>query len=240
MAISPLIFSVIYDEVGNVRGQEMLVAQQRIQCIDPSIRCCLEVILKLTRKQKMLRRTPLPSWLNVMELILLMTVSKSNCQWLPMYFFRSIWWRVEACKRLSVERSQEHNAINIIFTVLSPFVSGTIPTRIWKNSLDLCFTEDPPHATHHPFIYEIGWVLDVLLPFLFFLEGLHFGCVLPGRGGICTTGVHDAQTCDGRSRGAERSQLLRSFVGWRICRTTRTHRRWSTFSEPWAWGICRC
>ena len=35
MAISPLIFSVIYDEVGNVRGQEMLVAQQRIQCIDP-------------------------------------------------------------------------------------------------------------------------------------------------------------------------------------------------------------
>ena len=77
-----------------------------------------------------------------------------------MYFFRSIWWRVDACKRLSVERSQEHNAINIIFTVLSPFVSGTIPTRIWKNSLDLCFTEDPPHATHHPFTYdyEIGWV----------------------------------------------------------------------------------
>lgn len=51
MAISPLIFSVIYDEVGNVRGQEMLVAQQRIQCIDR-----LEVILKLTRNHKMLQK----------------------------------------------------------------------------------------------------------------------------------------------------------------------------------------
>ena len=80
-----------------------------------------------------------------------------------MYFFRSIWWRVDACKRLSVERSQEHNAISIIFTVLSPFVSGTIPTRIWKTSLDLCFTEYPPHATHHPFTYEIGCIASVFV-----------------------------------------------------------------------------
>lgn len=70
MAISPLIFSVIYDEVGNVRGQEMLVSQQRIQCIDPVLfRSHFEVDW----------RTPLPTWLNVMELILSGTVSNCQC-----------------------------------------------------------------------------------------------------------------------------------------------------------------
>ena len=156
-----------------------------------------------------------------------------------MYFFRSIWWRVDACKRLSVERSQEHNAISIIFTVLSPFVSGTIPTRIWKTSLDLCFTEYPPHATHHPFTYEIGCIASVF--------------VFPGRFALrlCPSWLwwhmyHWCPWCPNLRRKIPRS--------WKISVTTKLCRMKNLQNYPHAsqmkyvfralglgyFGICRC